>query len=58
MPVETVVDAIVDAVTARKPRMSYLLGKSARAGSIVALLPDRLRAAALRRALSGGRKNA
>lgn len=56
MPVERVVDAIADAVTARKPRMSYLLGRPARAGSVVALLPDRLRAAALRRALGSSKR--
>jgi NAD(P)-dependent dehydrogenase (short-subunit alcohol dehydrogenase family) len=48
MPVETVSRAILHAITARKPRAAYLLGKSARAGSIVALLPPALRDRALR----------
>jgi NAD(P)-dependent dehydrogenase (short-subunit alcohol dehydrogenase family) len=51
MPVETVARAILHAVTARKPRASYLLGPSARAGSIVALLPPALRDRALRASL-------
>jgi len=43
MPVADVSRAIVHAVTARTPRARYLLGAGARAGSIVALLPPRLR---------------
>ena len=48
MPVEHVARAILHAITARKPRARYLLGKGARAGSIVALLPTALRDRALR----------
>ena len=48
MPVGTVSRAILHAVTARKPKASYLLGGAARAGSIVALLPPALRDRALR----------
>jgi NAD(P)-dependent dehydrogenase (short-subunit alcohol dehydrogenase family) len=51
MPVERVSRAILHALTARKPRASYLLGGSARAGSIVAMLPSRLRDRALRASL-------
>jgi NAD(P)-dependent dehydrogenase (short-subunit alcohol dehydrogenase family) len=51
MPVERVSRAILHALTARKPRPSYLLGGSARAGSIVALLPPGLRDRALRASL-------
>ncbi|MDP9107030.1 MAG: SDR family NAD(P)-dependent oxidoreductase, partial [Candidatus Eremiobacteraeota bacterium] len=48
MPVDVVAQAILHAVTARKPRARYLLGKGARAGSIVALLPTALRDRAIR----------
>ena len=51
IPVEQVSRAILHALTARKPRASYLLGGSARAGSIVAMLPSRLRDRALRASL-------
>jgi hypothetical protein len=51
MPVERVSRAILHALTARKPRATYLLGGSARAGSIVAMLPPRLRDRALRASL-------
>jgi len=51
MPVEQVSRAILHALTARKPRAAYLLGASARAGSIVAMLPPRLRDRALRASL-------
>jgi NAD(P)-dependent dehydrogenase (short-subunit alcohol dehydrogenase family) len=51
MPVDRVSRAILHALTARKPRASYLLGGSARAGSIVAMLPSRLRDRALRASL-------
>ncbi|HYW54946.1 MAG TPA: SDR family NAD(P)-dependent oxidoreductase [Dongiaceae bacterium] len=51
MPPERVSRAILHALTARKPRASYLLGGSARAGSIVAMLPSRLRDRALRASL-------
>ena len=48
MPVEDVARAILHAVTAPKPKARYLLGKGARAGSIVALLPTALRDRAIR----------
>jgi NAD(P)-dependent dehydrogenase (short-subunit alcohol dehydrogenase family) len=48
MPVEKVSAAILHALTARKPRTSYLLGGPARAGSILALLPAGLRDRAIR----------
>ena len=48
MPVSDVSRAVLHAVTARKPKASYLLGASARAGSIVALLPPALRDRAVR----------
>ena len=48
MPVRDVSRAVLHAVTARKPKATYLLGASARAGSIVALLPPALRDHALR----------
>ena len=51
MPVEQVSRAILHALTAGKPRAAYLLGASARAGSIVAMLPPRLRDRALRASL-------
>ena len=51
MPVAQVSAAIVDALTARKPKANYLLGASARAGSVVALLPAGLRDRALRRSM-------
>jgi NAD(P)-dependent dehydrogenase (short-subunit alcohol dehydrogenase family) len=48
MPVAAVSRAILHAVTAAKPRATYLLGASARAGSIVAMLPPGLRDRAIR----------
>jgi NAD(P)-dependent dehydrogenase (short-subunit alcohol dehydrogenase family) len=48
MPVERVSRAILHALTAAKPRATYLLGGSARAGSVVAMLPPALRDRALR----------
>jgi len=48
MPVRDVSRAVLRAITARKPKASYLLGGAARAGSIVALLPAALRDRALR----------
>lgn len=48
MPAEVVAQAIAHALTARKPRSHYLLGGSARMGSIVALLPAGLRDRAMR----------
>ncbi|MDB5072297.1 MAG: Retinol dehydrogenase, partial [Candidatus Eremiobacteraeota bacterium] len=51
MPVEHVSRAILHAVTARKPRATYLLGKPARLGSIIAILPPALRDRALRASL-------
>jgi len=43
LPVEVVGRSIVRAVTARRPRTNDLIGFPARAGSIVALLPGRVR---------------
>ena len=51
MPVERVSRAVLHALTARKPRATYLLGGSARAGSIVAMLPPAVRDRALRASL-------
>ncbi|GAC1578337.1 MAG: SDR family oxidoreductase [Candidatus Elarobacter sp.] len=48
MPVERCSEAILHALTASAPRTHYLLGTPARAGSILALLPARLRDRALR----------
>ena len=48
MPVAHVSRAILHALTARRPRPTYLLGGPARVGSIVALLPAALRARVLR----------
>jgi NAD(P)-dependent dehydrogenase (short-subunit alcohol dehydrogenase family) len=48
MPVALVSRAILDALSAAKPRASYLLGGPARIGSIVAMLPAGLRERALR----------
>ena len=48
MPVEHVARAILHAIAAPKPRARYLLGKGARAGSVVALLPTALRDRAIR----------
>ncbi|HEY4440606.1 MAG TPA: SDR family NAD(P)-dependent oxidoreductase [Candidatus Elarobacter sp.] len=48
MPVARVTAAIVDALTAPRPKPNYLLGASARAGSILALLPPALRDRAIR----------
>jgi NAD(P)-dependent dehydrogenase (short-subunit alcohol dehydrogenase family) len=51
MPVEIVSDAIAHALTSPKPRANYLLGKRARAGAILALLPASLRDRAVRRSM-------
>ncbi len=51
MPVAVVARAIRHALTAPKPRANYLLGAAARAGSIAALLPARLRDPLVRRTL-------
>ncbi|GAC1659999.1 MAG: SDR family oxidoreductase [Candidatus Elarobacter sp.] len=51
MPVERVSRAILHALTARKPRASYLLGVPARVGGVLAVLPPALRDRALRRSL-------
>ena len=51
MPVERVSAAIVHALTARTPKASYLLGVPARAGSVLALVPARLRDRAIRRSM-------
>jgi NAD(P)-dependent dehydrogenase (short-subunit alcohol dehydrogenase family) len=48
IPVERVSAAILNALTARKPRLRYLLGRGARLGSVVALLPPALRDRAIR----------
>lgn len=48
IPVEQVSAAIMHALTAAKPRSHYLLGKPARAGSVVAMLPAALRDRAIR----------
>jgi NAD(P)-dependent dehydrogenase (short-subunit alcohol dehydrogenase family) len=48
IPVERVSAAILHALTARKPRLRYLLGRGARLGSVVALLPPALRDRAIR----------
>jgi NAD(P)-dependent dehydrogenase (short-subunit alcohol dehydrogenase family) len=48
MPVERVTTVLLHALTAPKPRARYLVGRDARAGSIVALLPPALRDRALR----------
>ncbi|HTW85049.1 MAG TPA: SDR family NAD(P)-dependent oxidoreductase [Candidatus Sulfotelmatobacter sp.] len=51
MPVERVSAAILRALTDRKPRAKYLVGGSARAGSVIAILPDPLRERAVRAAV-------
>jgi NAD(P)-dependent dehydrogenase (short-subunit alcohol dehydrogenase family) len=51
MPVDVVVDAIVHALTAPKPRSNYLLGTPAKLGSIVALMPASVRDRILRTSL-------
>jgi NAD(P)-dependent dehydrogenase (short-subunit alcohol dehydrogenase family) len=51
MPVERVAAVIHNAIVSPRPRASYVVGGSAKAGSILAMLPARLRDAALRRAL-------
>ena len=51
MPVAVVSRAVLHAIVARKPKARYLLGKPARAGSIVALLPPLLRDRVLRASL-------
>ncbi|MGZ3561654.1 MAG: SDR family oxidoreductase [Vulcanimicrobiaceae bacterium] len=52
MPAERVSEAILHALTSRKPRAYYLLGMPARLGSIISLLPagfrDRLMLASMR----------
>jgi NAD(P)-dependent dehydrogenase (short-subunit alcohol dehydrogenase family) len=47
IPPERVAGVIMDALTARRPRENYLVG-SAKAGSVVAMLPPRLRDRVLR----------
>ena len=51
MPVERVSSAIAHALTAPAPRANYLVGASARAGSIIAVLPPALRDRAMRASL-------
>jgi NAD(P)-dependent dehydrogenase (short-subunit alcohol dehydrogenase family) len=48
MPVERVTTVLLRALTARRPRARYVVGRDARAGSIVALLPPALRDRAMR----------
>jgi NAD(P)-dependent dehydrogenase (short-subunit alcohol dehydrogenase family) len=48
MPVDRVSVAIVHAVTAPRPRATYLLGTPAKAGSVIAMLPPALRDRAVR----------
>ena len=43
IPVEHVVDAIVHALTAKRPKTRYLVGREARVMALVRLIPDRLR---------------
>lgn len=47
IPPERVARVVLDALTARRPRANYLVG-SAKAGSVVAMLPPRLRDRVLR----------
>jgi NAD(P)-dependent dehydrogenase (short-subunit alcohol dehydrogenase family) len=51
MPVAVVSEAIRHALTARKPQANYVLGGSAKAGSVLAMLPASLRDPALRRSM-------
>jgi NAD(P)-dependent dehydrogenase (short-subunit alcohol dehydrogenase family) len=52
MPVERVSEAILGALTSRRPRAYYLLGAPARIGSVIAtLLPPRVRDDLIRRAM-------
>ena len=55
-PVETVVDVVEEAVTARRPRTRYLIGADAR-GQLLArrLMPDRAWDAVLARVMGAGR---
>jgi NAD(P)-dependent dehydrogenase (short-subunit alcohol dehydrogenase family) len=48
MPVDCVTAVLLRALTARRPKPRYLVGRDARAGSILALLPSSLRERALR----------
>jgi NAD(P)-dependent dehydrogenase (short-subunit alcohol dehydrogenase family) len=51
MPAEAVASAILHAMTAPRPRANYVLGKRARMGGIVALLPPALRDRAVRKSM-------
>ncbi len=51
LPVEVVATAILDALTAAKPRAQYLLGGPAKMGGMLALLPAGLRDRAIRAAM-------
>ncbi len=51
MPVERVTAEIVHALTARRPKPNYLVGGSARAGSILALVPAGLRDRAIKKSM-------
>lgn len=42
VPPERVAEVITDAVTTRRPRTRYLVGRDAKVGRLAALLPDRL----------------
>jgi NAD(P)-dependent dehydrogenase (short-subunit alcohol dehydrogenase family) len=54
-PIATVVEVVVRAVTARRPRTVYSVGRNARLRVVLELLPDRLRdRIILRRVLGGG----
>jgi NAD(P)-dependent dehydrogenase (short-subunit alcohol dehydrogenase family) len=48
MPVERVTAGLLHALTARRPRARYLVGRDARAGSILALMPPAVRDRAMR----------
>jgi NAD(P)-dependent dehydrogenase (short-subunit alcohol dehydrogenase family) len=60
LPPEAVADVVGRAVTARRPRARYVVGRDARVEAVLArLLPDRAFDALVRRALSaGGRRGA
>jgi NAD(P)-dependent dehydrogenase (short-subunit alcohol dehydrogenase family) len=57
VPASEVADAVEHALTARRPRTRYLVGKDARQRAIAAyLLPDRVMDALIDRVLRGGRR--
>ena len=53
-PADDVARAVEHALTARRPRTRYLVGRDARIRAALQLLPDRLRDRVLTRALLGG----